>query len=69
MVRIEINGKWCKGCLICVEMCPRHVFDVDEATYVEGVHPVVAARPGDCSKCMQCELLCPDLAIDVIDEE
>jgi len=28
---------------------------------------VKVARPEDCIKCMQCELLCPDFAIKVHD--
>ena len=65
MPKIVINTRWCKGCHICVEVCLRHVLEVDEGVYVEGMHPVVAVRPGDCSTCLQCELLCPDLAIEV----
>ncbi len=69
MPRIAINGKWCKACRICVKVCPRKVLEVDEARYVDGVHPIVAARPDDCTQCMQCELLCPDLAIEVGEDE
>jgi len=65
MPRIVVNGDWCKGCRICVEVCPRHVLAIDGEVFVHGVHPVVVANPADCTACLQCELLCPDLAITV----
>jgi 2-oxoglutarate ferredoxin oxidoreductase subunit delta len=65
MSRIEIHLDWCKGCHICVGVCPRHVLEVDEAAFLNGFHPVAVARPDDCTSCLLCELLCPDLAITV----
>jgi 2-oxoglutarate ferredoxin oxidoreductase subunit delta len=69
MPTIVVNTDWCKGCYLCVELCPRHVLDIDPTAFVQGVHPVVVARPQDCSACRQCELLCPDLAIQVDDDQ
>lgn len=67
MPEIAINRDWCKGCTICVEVCPHQVLEVDQESFDHGFHPVVAARPEDCTVCRQCELLCPDLAITVTD--
>ncbi len=64
-IRIEVKNEWCKGCYICVDMCPRKVLEIDESTFVKGFHPVVPARPEDCTACRLCELWCPDLAIAV----
>ena len=69
MPKIEIKQEWCKGCYICVEICPRKVLERDEAAFVRGFHPVVVARPEDCTACRLCELLCPDLAIAVSKED
>ena len=68
MPRIEIKEDWCKGCYICIDVCPRGVLEEDRATFVRGFHPVVVARPEDCTGCRLCELLCPDLAIAVYQE-
>jgi 2-oxoglutarate ferredoxin oxidoreductase subunit delta len=65
MPNITVNPEWCKGCHICVEVCPRHVLAVDREVFRRGFHPVVVAKPEDCTTCLQCELLCPDLAITV----
>ena len=59
----RINRDWCKGCGICVEFCPKNVLELDDET------KAVAARPDDCIACKQCELRCPDLAIEVITED
>ena len=67
MPEIAINREWCKGCYICVSVCPHRVLEVDQEAFDHGFHPVVAARPEDCTVCRQCELLCPDLAISVSD--
>ena len=67
MPEIAINREWCKGCYICVSVCPHRVLEVDQEAFDHGFHPVVAARPEDCTVCRQCELLCPDLAISVCD--
>ncbi|HCJ09718.1 MAG TPA: ferredoxin [Clostridiales bacterium] len=56
---VSIRREWCKACGICIEFCPKKVFDADE----EG-HPIIA-RPEECSSCQICEQLCPDFAVSV----
>ncbi len=67
--KIVLNADWCKGCHICVAVCPRQVLEVDEGSYLRGFHPVTVARPEDCTACQQCEFLCPDLAIALVEED
>ncbi|NVO00347.1 MAG: 4Fe-4S binding protein [Geobacteraceae bacterium] len=55
---IEIIEKYCKGCYICVEFCPKQVLEIKG--FVVSVKNLEA-----CIKCMQCELRCPDFAIKV----
>jgi 2-oxoglutarate ferredoxin oxidoreductase subunit delta len=69
MPRITINEEWCKGCYICVEVCPRQVLKVDGDRFLRGFHPVRIAKLEDCTVCRQCELLCPDLAIVVQNDD
>jgi 2-oxoglutarate ferredoxin oxidoreductase subunit delta len=68
MPKITVHADWCKGCHICVEVCPHHVLQVDEDAFVRGFHPVGVTRPDECTICRQCELLCPDLAI-IVEED
>lgn len=55
-----INRDWCKGCGICIAMCPKNVLELDKH------EKAVAARLEDCIACQLCEQICPDLAIEVI---
>jgi 2-oxoglutarate ferredoxin oxidoreductase subunit delta len=56
---IVINRRWCKGCGICIDFCPKSVFERDE----DG-KPVVKDISA-CIVCRMCELRCPDFAIRV----
>jgi len=58
-----INRDWCKGCGICVAMCPKGVLVLD------GDDKAMAAHVEKCIACKLCEKICPDLAIEVITEE
>ncbi|MFZ7111829.1 MAG: 4Fe-4S dicluster domain-containing protein [Desulfatiglandales bacterium] len=60
--RIEINREWCKGCGICVAFCPHEVLGLDEN------NKAVANHPENCNLCGMCELRCPDMAIEVLQE-
>lgn len=54
---IQVNRKWCKGCGICIALCPQDVFAADR----DG-KPLIA-QPEQCIWCERCEIYCPDFAI------
>ena len=56
---IVIHTERCKGCEICVILCPTQVLDIQD-------FKVNVADIEKCTACMQCELRCPDFAIEVI---
>ncbi len=55
----------CKGCDICIELCPLNVLQVSQSTNKKGYHfPEIA--PGMESACVHCEfcmMVCPEFAI------
>ena len=58
-VRLDINAAWCKGCDICVKLCPERCLALD-------AHQVAYLKaPQACTGCHVCEWLCPDFAIEV----
>jgi 2-oxoglutarate ferredoxin oxidoreductase subunit delta len=68
MIRIQINRDWCKGCYLCINVCPHEVLGVDQETWTGSFHPVVVRQIERCKVCRSCELFCPDLAIEVLEE-
>jgi 2-oxoglutarate ferredoxin oxidoreductase subunit delta len=56
--KITIIPKYCKGCEICIKMCPTQVLDLKDFK----VHVVNIEA---CTECMLCEVRCPDFAIEV----
>jgi 2-oxoglutarate ferredoxin oxidoreductase subunit delta len=61
----------CKGCRICVELCPQQVLQVSESTNSKGYHlPEVKPGQGDeCVHCEFCTMVCPEFAIFTLEIE
>ncbi len=60
---IEIDR--CKGCGLCVEVCPKKVLEISDKVNTLGYFPAYQARPGDCVYCTTCCIMCPDVAISI----
>lgn len=58
-IRFEITEEWCKGCDICVKMCPERCLRLNDFLVAE------LSDPEACTGCRVCEWLCPDFAIRV----
>ncbi|MEO0091684.1 MAG: ferredoxin family protein [candidate division WOR-3 bacterium] len=66
---IKLNKNWCKGCGLCVEICPKNVYDREAKVSARGFREIVIKSPDRCNRCFLCELLCPDLAITIKSEK
>jgi 2-oxoglutarate ferredoxin oxidoreductase subunit delta len=51
--------------MICFNVCPRKVFGVEKEVDKDGYRKIMVERAGDCSGCMLCAFLCPDIALEV----
>ncbi|HEV2283124.1 MAG TPA: 2-oxoacid:acceptor oxidoreductase family protein [bacterium] len=56
---VEITAAWCKGCDICVRVCPEHCLRLNDRAIAE------VADAAACTGCRLCEYLCPDFAVTV----
>ncbi len=65
MAKIHIDRTVCKGCELCLYVCPKDVFEMSDERNEKGYNYSIAKRPEDCILCKNCEMNCPDLAIYV----
>ena len=60
-----IDSDRCKGCGLCVSVCPKNVLEISNEVNTKGYFPIYQARPEDCIFCGTCYRMCPDVAISI----
>ena len=65
--RIIINIERCKGCGLCVAVCPKSGITISKKSNKSGYFPAEATN-SDCTGCAVCAIICPDAAIEVFCE-
>jgi 2-oxoglutarate ferredoxin oxidoreductase subunit delta len=65
----KIDEDRCKGCGLCVEVCPKNVLEISGRVNAKGYFPACQARPEDCVFCGTCFIMCPDVAISITEVE
>ncbi len=64
MGRIVINEKKCKGCFLCVDVCPKGVIKKGETYNEKGLCVAYADnKNNECIGCALCAKRCPSMAI------
>ncbi|MFN2274811.1 MAG: ferredoxin family protein [Anaerolineales bacterium] len=60
----------CKGCNLCIELCPRSVLQSSSNTNEKGYHlPEIApGKEDDCVHCEFCTMVCPEFAIFTLEK-
>lgn len=59
---IRIRTEWCKGCAICVDVCPKNVFAMKR-------FKAIVTDQDACIVCGRCEEACPDFCLEIIPDE
>jgi len=65
MAKIIIDRERCKGCLLCVGVCPKGLIQPDKKLNRRGARPVKFEGDAECSGCAMCAIICPDCCIEV----
>lgn len=63
---LDIAADRCKGCGLCVDVCPKGVLALDvEVVNPLGHHPVRLIDAAACTSCALCARICPDAIFTV----
>jgi 2-oxoglutarate ferredoxin oxidoreductase subunit delta len=63
--RPEINSELCKGCGLCLAVCPKNVLGMSNTPNSLGISFAVYDASGNCTACKNCAIICPDRAISI----
>ena len=62
---LMLQFQMCKGCELCIEVCPTHVLEKGSELNEHIQYPPIISDGKKCSLCGSCELVCPDFSIYV----
>jgi len=66
--KINIDSERCKGCGLCLAVCPKQAISISAKSNRQGYFPAETDNC-DCTGCGVCALICPDAAIEVYRDE
>lgn len=66
MPKTTIDEKICKGCGLCVSVCPKKILELaQDRINPKGYNPSQCIDQSACIGCAMCAIICPDSAITV----
>jgi 2-oxoglutarate ferredoxin oxidoreductase subunit delta len=68
---IRINTERCKGCGLCVAVCPKKGIVISKKLNKIGYFSAETKKPpaAECTGCCFCALICPEAVIEVFRED
>ncbi|MDQ2086800.1 4Fe-4S dicluster domain-containing protein [Herbivorax sp. ANBcel31] len=65
MAKVTIDENRCKGCKLCISVCPKKIVVVKDKLNLKGFYPVEIEDMEKCIGCAFCAMMCPDCVIEV----
>lgn len=65
---VVVNPELCKGCYLCISVCPTKSLKISKGINYKGYYPAEFQEGDDdkkCTGCASCATICPDIAIEV----
>ena len=67
--KVTISAKYCKGCQLCIDVCPKKALRMSGKLSGGGLQIVEWDESAGCTGCLLCAAMCPDAAITIEVEE
>ncbi len=66
MPKVSFRQDRCKGCGLCVSVCPKKIVEMDDSSLnSKGYHPAKVSDMSKCIACAFCATICPDCVITI----
>lgn len=67
MRKVTFDRERCKGCRLCLPVCPVKIIRMSESLNRAGYYPAEVSDDAleECISCGLCATICPDMAIEV----
>lgn len=67
MAKLTFREDRCKGCGLCISVCPKKIMEFKSTLNLKGYNPatVTDEKIGECIACASCARICPDVVITV----
>ena len=62
---VVVDKEGCKGCGICVDVCPQDVLGLNMEVNSRGYHYSYMENPEACIGCSNCGVVCPDTCLTI----
>ena len=63
--RVIFSESLCKGCGLCVNVCPRKILQISSRINAMGYNVAECTDQSKCISCAFCATMCPDCVIQV----
>ena len=69
MAKVTFQTDRCKGCELCISVCPKQILALDKSSAnAKGYYPAAVTDQGACIACASCARICPDSVISIYKE-